>query len=171
MHRLSLPSSVARPRRPSAAHFFCMNDPNGDVTENLASLLAGNHATGRVEVKNRVDKTFTGPTVAVLQTFEQLNSRPSGLTMKETLCQSTLVHHETHLSRLFRRPLALNRQRAGQFARHRCYEQIKNSLFYAAEVIRLSQSMRQWAGYRSNAYQHQLSTPQTTSSLSDENVS
>ncbi|EJD32350.1 hypothetical protein AURDEDRAFT_178586 [Auricularia subglabra TFB-10046 SS5] len=38
-HHASVIAAVAHPRRPSAAHSFCMNDPNGDLTENLALLL------------------------------------------------------------------------------------------------------------------------------------
>lgn len=109
-------------------------------------FTAGTRTTGRVEVENRVNKTFTGPKVTVLQMFDQLNFRTKGQSARETeaLRQSSRVHHDTNLEHHFRLPLGLIRAHVRQFATQKSYEQMKDSMFYTVKALRLPDTARRW---------------------------
>ena len=58
--------------------------------------------------------------------------------------QATRKHHDTNLECLFTKPLALLRQYVGPFALQTTYREMRQSMYYCAEVLQLPEGHRTW---------------------------
>ncbi|THU93980.1 hypothetical protein K435DRAFT_611232, partial [Dendrothele bispora CBS 962.96] len=109
----------------------------------------GVRTSGRVETEHRVNKSFTGPKKSLFQVFDSLNEHTCGQSVKEMIKahDSSRRQHDPSIESVFSAVLDLLRTYAGPHALQVCFEQMKKSMFYVAEVIDCPQNVKTWNEY------------------------